>query len=206
MKKLFIIVLPFIFLSCASVDVSILRSSDRPIQKRLKTLKIGLGEESVVRNETIKTVTIQTDFATIFSREMETNFFENTRQNWGYIEYKIVFDNTNIDPISYPVMAAHLIWVFVPSIFGAGILKFTRTIEAEISIFDSKEAKIKKYVISSTSKPIWVTLYNDLTEWGTKRLAGVEITKDIINQFKSLLSSDIVYINNELEKSGPIDK
>ena len=206
MKKLFIIVLPFIFLSCASVNSSILRSSDQPIQNRIKPLKIGLGEESIIRSEMIKTVTIQSDFATIFSREMETNFFESTRQNWGYIEYKIVFDNMYINPITYPVVALHMAFFGLPTILGAGVWKFTRTIEAEISIFDSKEAKIKKYVISSTSEPKWSTFYADFSNWNMKRLAGVDITKDIINQFKSLLSSDIVYINNELEKSGPINK
>jgi hypothetical protein len=198
MKKILLILVMFIY-SCAGVNPSILNPLNDPLSKKLHKLQIGLGSGSVIRTESVKTVTVQTDFATIFSRELETNVFDNSRKNVGYIEYKIVFDSYNLQPISFLLYGLHGITAFFPTLLGLPVESRKRTLEAEISIYDIEEVQLKKYIISSTSDASWVTLYNQSSAWSPRRKAGVQVTKEIINQFKSQLLEDIDFLNKELE-------
>ena len=71
------------------------KESDSPIYLptysidiKLKSLIVGSGDVSVVRNEIDKTITVPTYIATIFEREMEQNVLESNREKYGYIELK----------------------------------------------------------------------------------------------------------------------
>jgi len=44
----------------------------------------------------------------------------------------------------------------------------------------------------------------DMRTWTPDRIAGVEVTRDIIEKFKLELENDIDYLNKELEAAGPL--
>ena len=96
MKRLWLILfLSSLIFSCVTVNPSILKPGNNEIPKRLHKLEIGKGETTVIRTESIKSVTVQKDYLTILERELEANVFDDSRKNWGYLEYKIVFDADN---------------------------------------------------------------------------------------------------------------
>ena len=90
-KLILILMVGSLFMGCASVTPSMLRPPENPIPNKIKSLIIGLEGENVIRNESLKTLTVQTDFATIFSRTIEQNICETNREKWGYVDAKMVF-------------------------------------------------------------------------------------------------------------------
>ena len=78
-----------------------------------------------------------------------------------------------------------------------------KTMEVEIGIYDKNETKLKKYNIVATSEPKVVTMYN-MSTWTPDRIAGVDVTRDIIEKLKLELENDIDYLNKELEAAGPL--
>mgnify|MGYP005822824719 CR=1 FL=1 len=67
MKNMLIIILSLSIYSCA-VNPSILSPVNDPLRKKLHTLKIGLGEGDIIRTEYLKTITVQSDFATVLEK------------------------------------------------------------------------------------------------------------------------------------------
>jgi len=88
---------------------SILNPPDNPLTEKLKTLEIGLGEENIYRSASVKSTTVVTNYATVFSRTLERNIFEQSRNKWGYCDLSIVFSNTKGDPlINAPLIALYI--------------------------------------------------------------------------------------------------
>ena len=204
MKRLWLILfLSSLIFSCVTVNPSILKPGNNEIPKRLHKLEIGKGETTVIRTESIKSVTVQKDYLTILERELEANVFDDSRKNWGYLEYKIVFnaDNPTSKGGKYFIITNLTGWLSF--IFGYPVWEIEKTMEVEIGIYDKNETKLKKYNIVATSEPKVVTMYN-MSTWTPDRIAGVEVTRDIIEKFKLELENDIDYLNKELEAAGPL--
>ena len=189
--------------SCVTVNPSILKPGNNEIPKRLHKLEIGKGETTVIRTESIKSVTVQKDYLTILERELEANVFDDSRKNWGYLEYKIVFnaDNPTSKGRKYFIITNLTGWLSF--IFGYPVWEIEKTMEVEIGIYDKNETKLKKYNIVATSEPKVVTMYN-MSTWTPDRIAGVDVTRDIIEKLKLELENDIDYLNKELEAAGPL--
>ena len=88
-------------------------------------------------------------------------------------------------------------------IFGYPVWEIEKTMEVEIGIYDKNETKLKKYNIVATSEPKVITMYN-MSTWTPDRIAGVDVTRDIIEKLKLELENDIDYLNKELEAAGPL--
>ena len=210
MKKILLFTLSSLMFSCVTVNPSILKPGNNEIPKRLHKLEIGKGETTVIRTESIKSVTVQKDYLTILERELEANVFDDSRKNWGYLEYKIVFnaDNPTSKGGKYFIITNLTGWLSF--ILGYPVWEIEKTMEVEIGIYDKNETKLKKYNIVATSEPKVVTMYNmstwtpDMRTWTPDRIAGVEVTRDIIEKFKLELENDIHYLNKELEAAGPL--
>ena len=203
MKRLWLILfLSSLIFSCVTVNPSILKPGNNEIPKRLHKLEIGKGETTVIRTESIKSVTVQKDYLTILERELEANVFDDSRKNWGYLEYKIVFnaDNPTSKGRKYFIITNLTGWLSF--IFGYPVWEIEKTMEVEIGIYDKNETKLKKYNIVATSEPKVVTMYN-MSTWTPDRIAGVDVTRDIIEKLKLELENDIDYLNKELEAAGP---
>jgi len=204
MKRLWLILfLSSLIFSCVTVNPSILKPGNNEIPKRLHKLEIGKGETTVIRTESIKSVTVQKDYLTILERELEANVFDDSRKNWGYLEYKIVFnaDNPTSKGGKYFIITNLTGWLSF--IFGYPVWEIEKTMEVEIGIYDKNETKLKKYNIVATSEPKVVTMYN-MSTWTPDRIAGVDVTRDIIEKLKLELENDIDYLNKELEAAGPL--
>jgi len=204
MKRLWLILfLSSLIFSCVTVNPSILKPGNNEIPKRLHKLEIGKGETTVIRTESIKSVTVQKDYLTILERELEANVFDDSRKNWGYLEYKIVFnaDNPTSKGRKYFIITNLTGWLSF--IFGYPVWEIEKTMEVEIGIYDKNETKLKKYNIVATSEPKVVTMYN-MSTWTPDRIAGVDVTRDIIEKLKLELENDIDYLNKELEAAGPL--
>ena len=204
MKRLWLILfLSLLIFSCVTVNPSILKPGNNEIPKRLHKLEIGKGETTVIRTESIKSVTVQKDYLTILERELEANVFDDSRKNWGYLEYKIVFnaDNPTSKGRKYFIITNLTGWLSF--IFGYPVWEIEKTMEVEIGIYDKNETKLKKYNIVATSEPKVVTMYN-MSTWTPDRIAGVDVTRDIIEKLKLELENDIDYLNKELEAAGPL--
>ena len=204
MKRLWLILfLSSLIFSCVTVNPSILKPGNNEIPKRLHKLEIGKGETTVIRTESIKSVTVQKDYLTILERELEANVFDDSRKNWGYLEYKIVFnaDNPTSKGGKYFIITNLTGWLSF--IFGYPVWEIEKTMEVEIGIYDKNETKLKKYNIVATSEPKVVTMYN-MSTWTPDRIAGVDVTRDIIEKLKLELENDIDYLNKELEAAGAL--
>ena len=204
MKRLWIILfLSSLIFSCVTVNPSILKPGNNEIPKRLHKLEIGKGETTVIRTESIKSVTVQKDYLTILERELEANVFDDSRKNWGYLEYKIVFDADNPTSKGRKYFIITNLTGWLSFIFGYPVWEIEKTMEVEIGIYDKNETKLKKYNIVATSEPKVVTMYN-MSTWTPDRIAGVDVTRDIIEKLKLELENDIDYLNKELEAAGPL--
>ena len=204
MKRLWLILfLSLLIFSCVTVNPSILKPGNNEIPKRLHKLEIGKGETTVIRTESIKSVTVQKDYLTILERELEANVFDDSRKNWGYLEYKIVFDADNPTSKGRKYFIITNLTGWLSFIFGYPVWEIEKTMEVEIGIYDKNETKLKKYNIVATSEPKVVTMYN-MSTWTPDRIAGVDVTRDIIEKLKLELENDIDYLNKELEAAGPL--
>ncbi len=188
---------------------SILNPPDNPLTEKLKTLEIGLGEENIYRSASVKSTTVVTNYATVFSRTLERNIFEQSRNKWGYCDLSIVFSNTKGDPlINAPLIALYIFpGMFLPPLFGAPLMS-KKEMEVEISIYDSQRELIKKYIINDnisgwTAYPISPQFQESHDSY---RLLSVKLFHQIMREFEKQVSSDIGYINAELEKAGLINK
>ena len=203
MKRLWLILfLSSLIFSCVTINPSILKPGINEIPKRLHKLEIGKGETTVIRTESIKSVTVQKDYLTILERELEANVFDDSRKNWGYLEYKIVFDADNPTSKGRKYFIITNLTGWLSFIFGYPMWEIEKTMEVEIGIYDKNETKLKKYNIVATSEPKVVTMYN-MSTWTPDRIAGVDVTRDIIEKLKLELENDIDYLNKELEAAGP---
>jgi len=204
MKRLWLILfLSSLIFSCVTVNPSILKPGNNEIPKRLHKLEIGKGETTVIRTESIKSVTVQKDYLTILERELEANVFDDSRKNWGYLEYKIVFDADNPTSKGRKYFIITNLTGWLSFIFGYPMWEIEKTMEVEIGIYDKNETKLKKYNIVATSEPKVVTMYN-MSTWTPDRIAGVDVTRNIIEKLKLELENDIDYLNKELEAAGPL--
>ena len=204
MKRLWLILfLSSLIFSCVTINPSILKPGNNEIPKRLHKLEIGKGETTVIRTESIKSVTVQKDYLTILERELEANVFDDSRKNWGYLEYKIVFDADNPTSKGRKYFIITNLTGWLSFIFGYPMWEIEKTMEVEIGIYDKNETKLKKYNIVATSEPKVVTMYN-MSTWTPDRIAGVDVTRDIIEKLKLELENDIDYLNKELEAAGPL--
>ena len=168
-------------------------------------MKIELGEKTIVRAESEKSVTKQSEILTILERELETNVFDKFKENWGYLEYKIVFDATNPTARGKKLFLIQNLTFWSFYIFGFPITEIERTIEVDINIYDKNQVKLKKYNIVATSEPKSVGLPQTISGWDPEKLAGIDVTRDIIEQLKLQLETDIDYLNKELEAAGPLN-
>jgi len=160
MKRLWLILfLSSLIFSCVTVNPSILKPGNNEIPKRLHKLEIGKGETTVIRTESIKSVTVQKDYLTILERELEANVFDDSRKNWGYLEYKIVFDADNPTSKGRKYFIITNLTGWLSFIFGYPMWEIEKTMEVEIGIYDKNETKLKKYNIVATSEPKVVTMY-----------------------------------------------
>ena len=206
MKRLWLILfLSSLIFSCVTVNPSILKPGNNEIPKRLHKLEIGKGETTVIRTESIKSVTVQKDYLTILERELEANVFDDSRKNWGYLEYKIVFDADNPTSKGRKYFIITNLTGWLSFIFGYPVWEIEKTMEVEIGIYDKNETKLKKYNIVATSEPKVVTMYN-MSTWTPDRIAGVDVTRNIIEKLKLELENDIDYLNKEFETAGPLDQ
>ena len=204
MKRLWLILfLSSLIFSCVTVNPSILKPGNNEIPKRLHKLEIGKGETTVIRTESIKSVTVQKDYLTILERELEANVFDDSRKNWGYLEYKIVFDADNPTSKGRKYFIITNLTGWLSFIFGYPLWEIEKTMEVEIGIYDKNETKLKKYNIVATSEPKVVTMYN-MSTWTPDRIAGVDVTRNIIEKLKLELENDIDYLNKELEAAGAL--
>ncbi len=192
---IFSIILMIMVNGCASISPSMLKPPNKPINNKIKSLTIGLEAENVVRSEALKTVTVQTDFATIFSRTMDQNVCEMSREKWGFTDIRIVF-------LAEKFSILNLIYLptfFLLPVYGAPI-QMNVTMEVEIGIYDSNKQIVKKYTIDNASK-YWNFLYDPQND---TRVAKIKLFQTILREFETLVNSDATYLNKELVNAGPI--
>ena len=75
----------------------------------------------------------------------------------------------------------------------------------DINIYDKNEVKLIKYNIVATSEPKSVGLPQAISGWDPEKLVGIDVTRDIIEQLKLQLETDIDYLNKEREAAGPLN-
>jgi hypothetical protein len=185
--------------SCARYTPEALAPVQAPLESRLLPLDIGLGEADIVRPEGLRTVTVQTDFATVFRRDLETNVFQRVDPRWGYAEFRLTFDGDRITGGGVAVITGNVVTAFIPTLFGAPFSIRERTIQAEIVVYDSRRTQISEYVITGTAK-YTVGLYTS----GEYRRAGIEAAKDVMQQFRQALAPEVGSLNQRLQSVGPI--
>tara|TARA_B100002003_G_C13935491_1_gene454285 strand:- start:136 stop:753 length:618 start_codon:yes stop_codon:yes gene_type:complete len=203
-KTLLIFVITLFFLnSCASVNPSILNPHPNPLPNKLKSLNFGLETNQTFQLSSVKSATVQTDFATIFSRTLDQNICEVDRVKWGYADIRIVFDDWNYIKSFIPLTVLGV--GFYPwFLLGGKFLWYERLIQVEIGIYDSNKSLLKKYIIDSKSETVGVSLYSSFRNYYPHRLSGIEVIHYILQKFENQIKNDVQFLNEELIKSGSI--
>jgi len=207
MKKILLLITSIIlFQSCATTSTrELLHPNDKPIDIKLKSLIIGSGDVSVVRNEIDKTITVPTYIATIFEREMEQNVLESTREKYGYIELKLIHSENSLAKgtiYNKFYIVTNTIFLGIPIVYFGMPSKKVMEMEFELTIYDKNNNKIKSYIGYKEHKymsNMWQKKSNYIIEQ-----IPLEITKEVIEKFKESISNDIDYLNKELVEIGPI--
>lgn len=205
-KQLIIFTIIFTIISCATLNPEMLQPEKNQITKKLLPLKIGLSDENIVKTEAVNTTTYQSEPATLFERELEANIFQQSRDQWGFIEFKTTFDDSNVTFFGVVFSGISLGSLFVANLIGLPPSQYNYTKEVEISIFDSNKVKIKKYTYLDSGK-----YFGDFGGLGLAfyyknnfRILQVKIVKNILNKFRYDIEEDVEYINSELRKVGSL--
>lgn len=185
--------------ACTAFSPALLDPNPAPLSSRLLPLHIGLAETEVLRAEGARGVTVQTDFATVFRRDLETNVFRQDDRRWGYTEFRLTFDDEAITGGGRALLAMNIVTGFIPSLFGAPVLRRQRTVQAEIVIYNSRRVEVAKELITGNAS-YSVGIYKR----DESRRAGVRAVKSIMEQFRSRLASSVETVNGKLRAAGPI--
>jgi hypothetical protein len=185
--------------ACSAYTLDSLEPAAAPLATRLLPLHVGLGENEVVRAEALRAVTLQTDFATVFRRDLEANVFEPDDERWGYAEFRLAYDNDAITGAGVALIALNVVTLLVPTVLGAPLVLRERTLQAEIVIYNSRRVEVAKYVITGTAR------YRDgLYTRDVRRRAGIDAAKDVMDQLKVRLNPDVGMINDRLRTIGAV--
>ena len=185
--------------ACTAYTLESLEPTPAPLPSRLLPLHIGLAETEVLRPEGVRGVTLQTDFATVFRRDLETNVFMPGDQRWGYAEFRLTFDGDAITGGGVALAGLNVVTLFIPSLLGARSALRERTLQAEVVIYNARRVEVAKQVITVKGKYA-VSLYRR----DEYRRAGIEAAKNIMQQFRSRLLPDVAALNARLRETGPV--
>jgi len=195
-----LLVLATMFLvACSAYTPESLEPTPAPLSSRLLPVHIGLGATEVLRPEGLRGITLQTDFATVFRRDLEANVFMPDDQRWGYAEFRLTFDRDAITGGGVALVGLNVVTLCIPSLLGAPYMLRERTLQAEIVIYNARRVEVTKQVI--TGKGAYAeSLYRE----DEYRRAGIEAAKDILRQFRSRLAPDVGPVNAKLRETGPV--
>lgn len=179
-----------IITSCTSYNPSMLSVEKSPNSVLLKRMEIvSKGNFASV---TEKTISVAAPDYTIFQRNLEGNWMENSKKSFGEIEFALVGE-------SYPTRA--VIWPFLAG-FTLGVstliglpYQHTRTyfLEYQVNIFDVTGRKVKSYNYISNKKFAMALYYGqDLQSY------KISVIHDIMSQISEDLLRDAANINDEL--------
>lgn len=188
-----------VVVACTAYTPESLEPAPSPLPSRLLPLHIGLGETGVLRPEGLRGVTLQTDFATVFRRDLETNAFLADDERWGYAEFRLTFDSDAVTGGGVAVAGLNVITLFVPSLLGAPVTLRERTLQAEIVIYNSRRVEVTKQVITAKAR-YSVGLYKR----DEYRRAGIEAAKNVLQQFRLRLAPEVEAVNNRLRAVGVV--
>jgi len=186
------------FNSCSSFDPSLLNASNDEMPIKLLPLQQGLAG-NIVRTESVKTESVQSDFVTIFERELEKNVFAGSDSLWGYIETKIIYNDRKPTVGGSVLFGVNLITLFIPSLFGVPWAIPKETLQADVVIYNSSRAQIKKFTYT-VSETYSMTLYSP----DSGRECEARIAKRIVKNFKDDLRKDVTLINKKLLENGSL--
>jgi len=190
MKLLFIYVL-FIISGCSYVTPDILDAPKNPIKNKIHSLIYSIDGNDSFSLDNIKSATVKTDFATIFGRALDNNICESSLNKYGYADLVIVFSSRRGD------IWKNLLnfWTFFPGylipqlFFNYPTHWIIHHMQVEISIYNSKNKLIKKYIIEDkNSFPIrpWHIDKN----YDHYRLSGISTIQNIMRKFEYQISKD----------------
>lgn len=185
--------------ACTAYTPALLEPNPSPLSSRLLPLHLGLAETDVLREEGVRGVTVQTDFATVFRRDLEANVFMHDDRRWGYTELRITYDDDAITGGGAVLAGLSIVTLFIPTVLGVPVTRRQRTIQAEIVIYNSRRVEVAKELISGK-----VEYSEGLYRRDESRRAGIEAVKVIMEQFRSRLASDVEAVNAKLREAGPV--
>lgn len=185
--------------ACTAYTPALLEPNPSPLSSRLLPLHLGLTETDGLREEGVRGVTVQTDFATVFRRDLEANVFMQDDRRWGYTELRITYDDDAITGGGAVLAGLSIVTLFIPTVLGAPVTRRQRTIQAEIVIYNSRRVEVAKELITGK-----INYSVGLYRRDEARRAGIEAVKGIMEEYRSRLTSDVEAINDRLREAGPV--
>ena len=144
-------------------------------------------------------VSVATDYATLFRRDLQSNVFLPDDSRWGYAELRVTFESTRVTGEGWVIGGAQIVTLAIPAFLGAPLTIKERTLQAEIAILDSHSIEVASYVITAKHRfPTWV--WKD----GEYRQAGTEAFKNVLDEFRMRLAEDVQSINDQLRAIGSL--
>jgi hypothetical protein len=136
-----------------------------------------------------------------FSRgELNKNFFSDGKNQWGYIEMRIVYDETHGTFGGGVLTVFNICTLGIPALLGVPTKTLLRTIQAEVFICDSKLVPMKKFTYTKHD-----TYSVGLYTRDEFRRSGIDLIRAVISDLKKDVQPFTQRMNKFLSMIGPID-
>ncbi|PIQ90213.1 MAG: hypothetical protein COV71_05845 [Candidatus Omnitrophica bacterium CG11_big_fil_rev_8_21_14_0_20_41_12] len=196
-STLFIIILTFTSISCATFDPKMLIQSNDAVSNRLLPLEISNLASTKFEQSDVKDLSTQSYFYTLFERELEKNIILTDPNGtiYGNIEPRVIL--FSIDRSGQFLSFLSGASLFILNVLGMPIDSYRGNLEIKIFIYNRSQKIIKKYdYISSRT-------FNAGFYYGTmdERVMGISLMRGILRDFKKDIEKDAAVINEQLRKN-----
>ena len=183
MKKLIPILL-FMLTSCASYDLQqAMRPNNRSIYTKLPHME-SIFETGKSLDTDIASIQTNSEFATLFRREVEENLVNIDSS----IKGKLVLDPVYFDTDQNNVWIFTVLLWFIPPVIGVPLHSNTSKWELELNVLDKNGNRIARYTGEAEDTEYYAAY------WGYKNT----FTAAVFNGYKKALDSVITQLQNDI--------
>jgi hypothetical protein len=188
-----------LLVSCSSLDPALLAPTNDGISERLLPLQVRFAG-SVASRIRIDTSSVQPELATVYEAELNKNFFSGGKKLWGYIEMRIVSDETHSTFSGGVLTVFSFCTLGIPALLGVPTKVCQRTIQTDIYICDSKLVPMNKFTYTKHD-----TYSVGLYTRDEFRRCGIGLIRAVISDLKKDIQPFTQRLNKLLSYIGPID-
>lgn len=190
----FVAVLALSSMSCVSIGPETLHVDNVENANRLAPLEFAFERDTVVASDQ-RAATVQTDFVTVFTRELRQNLFDSHLPPAGRIDIVLTYYQRRTRFATLPIFAMNVMsFGFLPAI-GGPIAWVSVEMEVEVTVYSSESIRLWNDSFVH-EKRYFVSLYDPPNQ--RHRLAQIASYKAIAAEVRSRLAQEARSLNAAL--------